>query len=98
MTDEKKMMKMQPKRSHSVVVEERSRLTVSGVTDIERFDEEEVVVATELGLLSIKGQGLHLNKIDVEDGELSVEGELDSLSYEEQSFSDKGSFFAKLFR
>ena len=98
MTDEKKMMKMQPKRSHSVVVEERSRLTVSGVTDIERFDEEEVVVATELGLLSIKGQGLHLNKIDVEDGELSVEGELDSLSYEEQRVSDKGGFFANLFR
>lgn len=98
MADDKKMTKMQPKHPHSVVVEERCRLTVSGVTDIERFDEEEVVVATELGLLSIKGQGLHLNKIDVEDGELSVEGELDSLSYEEQRFSEKSSFLAKLFR
>ncbi len=98
MQEEKKLTKMQPKRPHSVVMEERNSLTVSGVSDIERFDEEEVVIATELGLLSIKGQGLHLNKIDVEDGELSVEGQLDSLSYEEQRFSDKGSFLAKLFR
>lgn len=98
MPDEKKMTKMQPKRPHSVVVEERNSLTISGVSDIERFDEEEIVVATELGLLSIKGQGLHLNKIDVEDGELSLEGHLDSLSYEEQRFSDKGGFLAKLFR
>ena len=71
---------------------------MSGVRDIERFDEEEVVVNTELGLLSIKGQGLHLNKIDVADGELSVEGQIDSLGYEDQHFSDKGGFLAKLFR
>ena len=98
MPEEKKLTKMQGKRPHGLVAEERRSLTVSGVSDIERFDEEEVVVATELGLLSIKGQGLHLNKIDVEDGELSVEGQLDSLSYEDQRFSEKSSFLAKLFR
>ena len=98
MPDDKKTTKMQPKGAHSLIVEERNQLTVSGVTDIERFDEEEVVVATELGLLSIKGQGLHLNKIDVEDGELSVEGELDSFSYSDSQDSVKGSFLARLFR
>ena len=97
MPDDKKM-KLQPKTPHRLTMEERRSLSVSGVMDIERFNEEEVVVATELGLLSIKGQGLHLNRIDVEEGELSVEGELDSLSYEEQRFSDKGGFLARLFR
>lgn len=95
--EEKNRSKLQS-ISHSLIIEERHSATVSGVRDIERFDEEEVVVNTELGLLSIKGQGLHLNKIDVADGELSVEGQIDSLGYEDQHFSDKGGFLAKLFR
>lgn len=93
MNEEKKMGRVR----HHLIMEERRSLTVSGVTDIERFDEEEVVVATELGQLSIKGQGLHLNKIDVEDGELSVEGELDSVSYS-QPQEKGGSLLARLFR
>lgn len=97
MSDEKKnLQKMKP--SHNLIVEDRNSLTVTGVTDIERFDEEEVVVATELGQLSIKGQGLHLNKIDVEDGELSVEGELDSFTYSDRQELAKGGFLARLFR
>lgn len=98
MQDDKKATKLQSNGAHSLIVEERKQLTVSGVTDIEHFDEEEVVVATELGLLSIKGQGLHLNKIDVEDGELSVEGDLDSFSYSDRQNSAGGGFLARLFR
>lgn len=86
------------KAGHNLILEDRNRLTVTGVSDIERFDEEEVVVATELGQLTIKGQGLHLNKIDVEDGELSVEGELDSLAYADRQDRVQGGFFARLFR
>ena len=97
MPDEKKM-KFQQTAAHRLIMEERRNLSVSGVQDIERFDEEEVVVSTELGLLSIKGKGLHLNRIDVEEGELSVEGELDSLSYEDLRFSEKGGFLARLLR
>jgi len=93
MNEEKKL----GKSHHHLIMEERHSMTVSGVTDIERFDEEEVVVSTELGQLSIKGQGLHLNKIDVEDGELSIEGELDSVSYSQQQVKG-GSLLAKLFR
>ncbi len=83
---------------HNLIMEDRRHLSVSGVLEIERFDEEEVVVSTELGQLTIKGQELHLNKIDVEDGELSVEGELDSVTYSDVQNSGKGSFLAKLFR
>lgn len=82
---------------HNLIMEERRSLTVSAVSDIERFDESEIVVVTEMGNLSIKGQGLHLNKIDVEDGELSVEGELDSISYSQRQ-EKGGSLLAKLFR
>ncbi len=83
---------------HNLIMEDRRHLSVSGVLEIERFDEEEVVVSTELGQLTIKGQELHLNKIDVEDGDLSVEGQLDSVTYSDVQNSGKGSFLAKLFR
>ena len=83
---------------HSLVMEERQRLTVNGVTDIERFDEEEVVVSTQLGQLSIRGFGLKLNKIDVENGELSVEGEIGALSYAEERPGAKGSLWSRLLR
>ena len=51
---------------HTMVVEDRKRLSVSGVTDVESFDEETVALATELGELLIHGYDLHINRIDVE--------------------------------
>lgn len=51
---------------HTLVIEDRKRLSVSGVTDVESFDEETVALATELGELIIHGYDLHINRIDVE--------------------------------
>ena len=82
---------------HHVFLQERRSLTVTGVLDIGRFDEEEIAVMTDMGELSIKGQGLHLNRVDVEDGELTVEGVLDSLTYSDAP-ADRGGFLARLFR
>lgn len=66
---------------HTLVIEDRKRLSVSGVTDVESFDEETVALATELGELIIHGYDLHINRIDVESGDLSLEGEIISLTY-----------------
>ncbi len=98
MPEEKKNQSKGLKPVHNLIMEDRQHLTVSGVLEIERFDEEEVVVSTELGQLSIKGAELHLNKIDVEDGELSVEGQLDSVSYSDMQSGGKSGFLSKLFR
>lgn len=94
MAEDKKKQKYLP---HNVIMEERKTLSVTGVTDIDSFDEELVVLYTELGELSVKGQNLHINRIDVEAGELSLEGEISSLSYDD-SLPRKGGLFAKLFR
>ena len=85
------------KRNHNVIMEDRRSLTISGVMDIDSFDEELVVVYTEQGELSIRGKNLHINKIDVDTGDLLAEGEIDSLSYTDNT-SRKGGFFSKLFR
>lgn len=82
---------------HSLVVEDRKRLFVSGVTDVESFDEETVALATELGELLIHGYDLHINRIDVESGDLSLEGEIVSLTYTDNQPQSNG-FFGRLFR
>lgn len=82
---------------HTLVVEDRKRLSVSGVTDVEIFDEETVMLATELGELIIHGYDLHINRIDVESGDLSLEGEIQSMTYTDNQ-PQTGGFFGRLFR
>ena len=93
MAEEKKMIKAQ----HNVIMENRKTLTITGVMDIDSFDEESVVVFTEQGELTIKGANLHINKIDVEAGDLMMEGEVDSLQYSDNQ-PHRGGLLARLFR
>ena len=82
---------------HSIVVEDRKRVSISGVTDVESFDEENVILATDLGELIIHGENLHINRIDVEAGDLSLEGDIVSFAYTDNQPAS-GGFFGKLFR
>jgi sporulation protein YabP len=95
MTEEKKMVK----RVHNVILEDRHTLTVSGVSDVDSFDEEAVVLFTELGELTVRGAALHMNKLNVESGEVSIEGDIESLAYRDESPKGSGGgFFGKIFR
>ena len=85
------------KLPHSLILEDRKKLTLSGVTDVQRVEEREVSVETCQGHLLIKGSGLHMNKFCVETGDLSVEGQIDSLVYSENK-ATQGGFYARLFR
>ncbi len=85
------------KMPHNVIMEDRKMLTLSGVTDVDSFDEENVLVFTDAGELLIKGLNLHINKIDVENGDLVVEGDIYTLSYSDQQ-PQKGGLFSRLFR
>ena len=60
--------------------------------------EEGVAVDTSCGLLIIKGEGLHVGRLNLEEGEVAVEGRMDALTYAENMGGGKQSFFAKLFR
>ncbi|MBQ8014824.1 MAG: sporulation protein YabP [Clostridia bacterium] len=82
---------------HNVVLEGRKNLTVSGVADVDSFDEETVIVFTDLGELTIRGNNLHINRLSVEVGELTVEGEISALIYSDET-PKSGGFFSKVFR
>lgn len=81
---------------HRLELSGRERLTVSGVEDVERFDETGIVIATTAGTMIITGEGLHIGKLSLDGGELYVDGRIDSISYEDQA-GGKGGWFSRLF-
>lgn len=81
---------------HHLELQGRESLVVTGVEDVERFDESGIVMATSAGTLIIAGEGLHIGQLSLEGGELRVEGRVDSMVYEEGG-SGGGGFFRRLF-
>ena len=86
-----------PGMPHHLVLEDRRALTVSGVSDVDSFDELTVIIYTDLGELTVKGEGLHINRLNVETGELTMEGSIQSLSYADVHTRSVG-FFCRLFK
>lgn len=82
---------------HNVVMEGRKKLSVSGVEEVESFDENTIVMTTALGVLVVRGEDLHIEALSLEGGDLKVEGSVDSLTYEEDGRRE-GGFLSRLFR
>lgn len=81
---------------HRLELEGRERLTVTGVEDVERFDESSIVMSTSAGTLVITGEDLHIGKLSLDGGELHVDGQIDALTYEDQG-QGRGGLFGRLF-
>lgn len=88
------------KRTQSVAMEDRKRCTVSGVSDLIRFDDSEVLLQTDLGRLTIEGGELAVKSLDLKSGTAVVTGRVDGLFYAETAPEEtsKNAFFSKLFR
>lgn len=92
--------KMQKERQQcNIIMEDRSKISVSGVEDVDTFDESNFIAITTAGALVVKGADLHISKLNVDTGELVVEGEIDSCVFN-NSYSGKagGGLLAKIFR
>lgn len=81
---------------HQVIMQDRNRLDVTGVTDLDRFDDTVVVAFTSMGELTIKGNDLQIRRLDLEGENLSLEGRIDTLSYSDAQRS--GGAFGWLLR
>lgn len=86
-----------PEQPHNLILEGRHRLSVSGVEDVDNFDEREVVISTVCGTLIIKGSELHIEKLSIDGGDFILEGEIESMTYE-ASVREKGSLWSRLFK
>lgn len=82
---------------HNLRLEGRSKLSLTGVTDVESFDETAAVLETAMGTLIVRGSSLHVEQLNLEAGEVKLTGEVDALSYEQRAAS-QGSFLSRLFR
>ena len=80
--------------SHSLRLTERKSLSVTGVTEVIRFEEDTVVLQTEMGTLVVQGEQLQLKELSVEGGHVAVEGTVSTLSYEAPR--QAGSFLQRL--
>ena len=81
---------------HHLTLDGREKLTLSGVDHVERFDENEIVLRTSLGQLTVSGENLHIDRLSLDGGEMAVSGTVVSLIYEETDSRDRG-FFSRLF-
>ena len=82
--------------AHRLELEGRERLTISGVEDVERFDDTGIVMTTTAGVLTVTGEALHIGQLSLEGGELHVDGRVDSISYEEDD-GGRGGLLRRLF-
>jgi sporulation protein YabP len=80
---------------HKLTLDARHRLSMTGVAEVESFDEAEVVLSTTKGALVVRGRGLHLQMLSLDGGQVTVDGDVDSLTYEDAP--RPGGFFARLF-
>lgn len=82
---------------HSVILEGRERLSISGVLDVLSFDENEIIMETSKGELAITGAELHVEKLSIESGDTVIEGNIEGIVYSDGR-AQKVSLWAKLFQ
>lgn len=88
------------KAGHRCLLIERSKMELTGVINVISFDANEIILTTKLGDLLIKGNELHISKLNLEQSNVDIEGKIDALIYSNKSLSDKNAkgIMARLFR
>ena len=83
----------------NLVLENRGKLSVSGVNDVLSFDDQVVMIDTELGLLTVKGENLRINKLSLDTSEVTIDGAIYQLAYSEKDSMEKsGGILGKIFK
>lgn len=83
----------------NLILENRGKLSISGVLDVLSFDDQVVILETELGLLTVKGENIRINKLSIDTSEVIVEGDISYLAYSDKDTEKtKGNFMSKIFK
>ena len=79
-------------QTHTITMESKRHLRITGVIDVESFHEDEAVIVTNAGVLSVYGVDLHLCRLNPDDGQVVMEGDIQSLVYEPPAKEKRGLF------
>jgi sporulation protein YabP len=87
-------------RPHRLTIENRGSGTMTGIREVVSFDENQVVLDTDMGLLTLKGKGLHVSRLNLEKGEVDLDGNIDNLAYSSNEALRRSgeSMFSRLFK
>lgn len=97
--EERKMaLKDNNQAVQNLILENREKLSISGVLDVLSFDDQIVILETELGMLTIKGEDLRINKLSIDTQDVIIEGNIVSLSYSEKEERKNGNLLGKIFK
>ncbi|MCD8187931.1 MAG: sporulation protein YabP [Ruminococcus sp.] len=86
------------KPNHNLILENRKSLSISGITDVDSFDEKAICLYTQLGELTIQGKNLHIDAMSVETGDMTVTGDILAIVYGDKDRRGPLSALGKLFR
>ena len=88
------------KKFQNIVLENREKLSLTGIKDVFSFDDQIIIIETELGILTIKGDNLRINKLSIDTSDFIVDGKIDSLSYSNSNINNKkeNKIFNKIFK
>ncbi len=75
------MSEMPKSKKHSIMLDDRSHLVMTGAEDVNGFNEETVSVKTSCGTLIVKGSGLHIGKLNLETGDVVIDGKIGTMQY-----------------
>lgn len=84
-------------RSHSIHIDNRRLMSVTGVKHVDSFNEYEITLMTDAGDLRIEGNDLHISKLNLDDGQVVLEGEIIALEYADEE-QPRGSIFSRMFK
>ena len=84
-----------PEKPYGMTIDQRKKAVITGVTDVESFDDGAVVLHTHGGRLTLTGTGLHVSSLQLEEGRLTVDGVIDSAAYEGGTARRRGGFLRK---
>ena len=96
--EDKKNVQTGKTLNHNVIMENREKVIITGIVDIHSFDDELVLAETDMGILTIKGKDLKMNKLNLDNTELVVEGQIGMLQYNDVDTLKKGGMFNKIFK
>lgn len=86
------------KQNHNIILEDRKSLSISGITDVDSFDEREIILYTQLGELAIQGRELHIDSMSVETGNMTITGDIWAMIYGDKDKKGPISALGRLFR
>ena len=92
-------IKVTPEKAHRIIIDSRDKIQVSGVLDVDSFDENEIIFITSYGAVTVTGYDLHISKLNLDESTLIIEGKVQAVDYaDHEEMRQGGGFFSRVFK